>query len=97
MSIGEFPSESAVNTPSGNSTDTGPVGVAMTEDPAVKFSDHFAVYIAPHVSENRELCISEAAYFRAEHRGFAPGHEFDDWLAAESEVDHRFAGEGRAY
>jgi hypothetical protein len=31
--------------------------------------------------------IAKAAYFRAESRGFAPGHETEDWLAAESEVD----------
>ncbi|HEV3182571.1 MAG TPA: DUF2934 domain-containing protein [Steroidobacteraceae bacterium] len=34
----------------------------------------------------REL-IAEAAYLRAERRGFVPGHETDDWLAAEVEVD----------
>jgi len=26
------------------------------------------------------------AYYRAERRGFAPGHELDDWLAAEAEM-----------
>jgi hypothetical protein len=31
--------------------------------------------------------IREAAYFRAEHREFAPGHELEDWLAAEREID----------
>jgi hypothetical protein len=30
--------------------------------------------------------IAEAAYYRAEQRGFAPGGEFEDWLAAEAEV-----------
>lgn len=30
--------------------------------------------------------IREAAYFHALQRGFAPGHELDDWLAAEREV-----------
>lgn len=30
--------------------------------------------------------IESAAYFRAEKRGFEPGHELEDWLAAESEV-----------
>jgi len=28
--------------------------------------------------------ISEGAYLRAERRGFAPGHETEDWLAAEA-------------
>jgi hypothetical protein len=37
--------------------------------------------------ERRAGLIAEAAFFRAEKRGFAPGHEMEDWLAAESEVD----------
>jgi hypothetical protein len=28
--------------------------------------------------------IAEAAYYRAQARGFEPGHEMDDWLAAEA-------------
>ncbi|MDT8384734.1 MAG: DUF2934 domain-containing protein [Gammaproteobacteria bacterium] len=31
--------------------------------------------------------VAEAAYFRAEKRGFAPGHEMQDWLEAESEIN----------
>ncbi len=30
--------------------------------------------------------IRLAAYFRAERRGFAPGNDWEDWLAAEAEV-----------
>jgi len=30
--------------------------------------------------------ISEAAYYRAEGRGFAPGHELEDWVEAEQQV-----------
>jgi hypothetical protein len=37
--------------------------------------------------------IAEAAYYRAERRGFAPGGEIEDWLAAEAEVIAR-AGAG---
>jgi len=33
--------------------------------------------------------ISVFAYYKAEKRGFAPGHMWDDWLAAEREVDAR--------
>jgi hypothetical protein len=32
------------------------------------------------------LKISEAAYYRAEKRGFAPGYSVDDWLVAEAEI-----------
>jgi hypothetical protein len=31
--------------------------------------------------------ISEAAYWRAERRGFEPGHDAEDWFAAEAEID----------
>ncbi|HKU13925.1 MAG TPA: DUF2934 domain-containing protein [Steroidobacteraceae bacterium] len=41
----------------------------------------------PSFSIDREARIAEAAYWRAERRGFAPGQELDDWLAAEKEVD----------
>jgi len=34
----------------------------------------------------RHAIIAEAAYYRAERRGFSPGHELDDWLQAEAEV-----------
>jgi len=29
--------------------------------------------------------IAELAYYKAESRGFEPGHEIDDWLDAERE------------
>jgi hypothetical protein len=31
--------------------------------------------------------IAVAAYYRAERRGFAPGSELDDWLAAEADIE----------
>jgi len=33
--------------------------------------------------------IAEAAYHRAQRRGFAPGGEVQDWLEAEAEVNDR--------
>ena len=39
--------------------------------------------------------IQEAAYYRAEHRGFASGHEFEDWIEAEKELRQQVFGEGR--
>lgn len=38
-------------------------------------------------AEGRREMIAQAAYLRAERRGFAPGRESEDWLAAELEVD----------
>jgi len=35
---------------------------------------------------DRRRRIAEAAYFLAERRHFAPGHEVDDWLEAERAV-----------
>jgi hypothetical protein len=47
-----------------------------------------AAKAAPTVSEDvRRGMIAEGAYLRAERRGFAPGYEETDWLAAETEVD----------
>ncbi len=37
--------------------------------------------------EQRESMIAEAAYYRAEKRGFAPGATLEDWLAAEEEIN----------
>jgi hypothetical protein len=39
----------------------------------------------------REAMIAECAYYRSAHRGFEPGHEVDDWLAAESEIEGALA------
>ena len=36
--------------------------------------------------------IAENAYYRAQRRHFAPGHELDDWLAAEQEESAHDAG-----
>jgi hypothetical protein len=36
--------------------------------------------------------IAEAAYYRAQQRGFTPGHELDDWVAAEAEVRRTLEG-----
>jgi hypothetical protein len=35
--------------------------------------------------------VEIAAFFRAERRGFAPGYEVEDWLAAEVEVAAQLA------
>lgn len=39
---------------------------------------------------DRVELVRLAAYFHAERRGFAPGREVDDWLAAELEVSAKF-------
>jgi len=42
---------------------------------------------SPIDPDRRRALIAEAAYYHAEHRGFRPGNEESDWLAAETEVD----------
>ena len=37
------------------------------------------------LDEFREM-VATAAYYRAEKRGFEPGHELDDWYEAEREI-----------
>lgn len=37
-------------------------------------------------AEDRREMIATAAYFRAERRGFEPGHELEDWYAAEHDI-----------
>jgi len=35
---------------------------------------------------DRNARIAELAYYKAESRGFEPGHEMEDWLEAEREL-----------
>ena len=39
--------------------------------------------------EEIDRMIQEAAYFHFVERGYEPGHEIEDWLAAEAEVGGR--------
>jgi hypothetical protein len=41
----------------------------------------------PSEPAQRHALIAEAAFLIAQERGFAPGHELNDWLAAEREID----------
>ena len=43
-----------------------------------------AARVTPEV---RRIMIAERAYLRSEKRGFIPGRETEDWLAAEVEID----------
>lgn len=40
-------------------------------------------------ADDRRRRIAEAAYYRAERRGFAAGFEDVDWMEAEKEIDSR--------
>lgn len=45
---------------------------------------------SPVDAEIRSRMVAEAAYYRAEARGFATGYELEDWLEAEAEIDQSF-------
>lgn len=36
---------------------------------------------------DRDARVAKIAYEKAKSRGFAPGHELDDWIAAEQEFN----------
>lgn len=42
--------------------------------------------------EQRFQMICDAAYYRAERRGFVGGNPHEDWLAAEAEIDAMIKG-----
>lgn len=41
----------------------------------------------PIDAETRRRMVADAAYYRAEARGFITGYELEDWQAAEAEID----------
>jgi hypothetical protein len=63
---------------------------AQTEAPITSQADAPIAPCAADPLERRRL-IEEAAYFRAERRGFAAGAAEQDWLDAEAEVDAQLA------
>lgn len=48
-------------------------------------------WIAENTVFNPKQLIEETAFFIAQGRGFAPGHEVGDWLQAEALVEARLA------
>jgi len=46
-------------------------------------------------AEERWRMIAATAYQKAEARGFAPGHETEDWLQAEKKVDALLRGKSK--
>lgn len=46
----------------------------------------------PASNEERARLIAEAAYYREQACGFAPGQKLEDWLQAEAQIDRMFRG-----
>ncbi len=68
-------------------TEKPPKAVAKTRKPRTSTA------ISAVSQERRREMIAEAAYLRAEQRGFAQGDAQEDWLAAEREVDMLLGGQ----
>ena len=70
--------------------------VAKTASPRSRKTAHAApASTAPRLSpEEVYRLIQESAYFKAKARGFAPGHEVQDWIEAEAEVRSRLDSRG---
>jgi len=64
--------------------------LSAREEPSPADSTQSAPSAASVADSARQTMISEAAYYRAAKRGFAPGRELDDWLAAEAEITGYF-------
>jgi len=66
----------------------------MTSLPPKPTHNFFPLRFSPPVAAGageRHAMILLEAYLRAERRGFEPGHEVEDWVAAEAEIDARLA------
>jgi hypothetical protein len=57
-------------------------------DESIAVRDRPLLALAP---EDRTRLIAESAYYLAEARGLAAGHEIEDWLNAERAVDERLS------
>ena len=68
-------------------TPTRPRAAPIAEAAAARAKRASSTTSAAVTEEARRSMIAENAYLRAERRGFAPGNEDADWLAAEQEVD----------
>jgi hypothetical protein len=63
--------------------------VDARNDPDISWRGAFSL-------EQREAMIRDAAYYHYAKRGYAPGHELEDWLAAEAEIE-RIAPESPSF
>ena len=65
--------------------------MATQADPRLNSGNHKAPPIrvtAPGADARRRELVAVTAYYLAERRAFAPGHEAEDWAAAEAMVRH---------
>ena len=82
MASGKTPSKKTKATP--KMTDHG-VTVAV-KSKQVRAKKKRLVARSSISAQERQMLVAQAAYFRAERRGFAPGGELQDWVEAEAEL-----------
>jgi len=63
-----------------------------TPDPALSAEIIWTKAAHKRSAESRQSRIARAAYFLSEARGFEPGHDEEDWLLAQMQVDALDAG-----
>lgn len=69
-----------------NGTDGQSVRKRSARKPAIVRSEPRANLLPINIEDE----IRQLAYLLSERRGFTPGHETEDWLAAEQEVRQRY-------
>jgi hypothetical protein len=82
-----------------NTSTTGSNGV-KSPDSGAGSEPHAVVHpeeVTPHPPIDRRAWIAATAYAFAANRGFEPGHELEDWLKAEKQVQFEIVGEGRTF
>jgi Protein of unknown function (DUF2934) len=62
------------------------IAEALPEIASATLSRVTRQFVEPLTDEQRHELIAVAAYHLAEGRNFEPGHETEDWLAAESQL-----------
>jgi len=66
-------------------------GKAAASPEVKEFAEQSAAGGKPDDAADLREMIAVAAYYRAQGRQFEPGHELEDWLAAENEIRNRGA------
>lgn len=67
-----------------NSIARKPLSIRKPETPPQPSADDALPDVANESSRHDD--VARAAYYIAEARAFEPGHELDDWLAAEERI-----------
>ncbi|HUL12907.1 MAG TPA: DUF2934 domain-containing protein [Methylococcaceae bacterium] len=60
-----------------------PIATTQTNEPVLRSVKADVVHLEPELF--RQM-VAARAFYKAEQRGFEPGHELEDWLEAEQEL-----------